>query len=27
VPEHIGEGGNAIVPFRAGESLRWRLAL
>src|SRR6516225_7104041 len=26
VPEHIGEGGNAIVPFRAGESLRWRLA-
>jgi dihydroorotase len=27
VPEHIGEGGNAIVPFRAGESLRWRLAV
>jgi len=26
VPEHIGEGANAIVPFRAGETLRWRLA-
>jgi dihydroorotase len=26
VPEHIGEGENALVPFRAGETLRWRLA-
>jgi len=26
VPEHIGEGGNALVPFRGGETLRWRLA-
>jgi len=26
VPEYIGEGENAIVPFRAGETLRWRLA-
>jgi dihydroorotase len=25
VPERIGEGGNAIVPFRAGETLRWHL--
>ena len=25
VPEHIGEGENALVPFRAGETLRWRL--
>jgi dihydroorotase len=25
VPQHIGEGDNAIVPFRAGETLRWRL--
>jgi dihydroorotase len=26
VPEHIGQGENEIVPFRAGETLRWRLA-
>jgi dihydroorotase len=26
VPEHIGEGENALVPFRGGETLRWRLA-
>ena len=26
VPERIGEGDNAVAPFRAGESLRWRLA-
>src|SRR5215471_12908731 len=26
VPERIGEGENALVPFRAGEILRWRLA-
>jgi dihydroorotase len=26
VPERIGEGDDAIVPFRAGETLRWRLA-
>jgi dihydroorotase len=25
VPERIGAGGTAIIPFRAGESLRWRL--
>jgi len=25
VPERIGEGGNAVAPFRAGETLRWRL--
>jgi len=25
VPERIGEGDGAVVPFRAGESLRWRL--
>src|SRR6266481_7448844 len=25
VPEHIGEGENAVIPFRAGEILRWRL--
>jgi len=25
VPERIGEGEEAIIPFRAGESLRWRL--
>jgi dihydroorotase len=25
VPERVGEGENALVPFRAGESLRWRL--
>ena len=26
VPETIGEGGNILVPFRAGDTLRWRLA-
>jgi dihydroorotase len=26
VPESIGEGENALVPFRGGETLRWRLA-
>ena len=26
VPERIGEGGDAVVPFRAGETLRWRIA-
>ncbi len=26
VPERIGEGELAVVPFRAGETLRWRLA-
>jgi dihydroorotase len=26
VPQSIGEGANALVPFRAGETLRWRLA-
>jgi dihydroorotase len=26
VPERIGEGEEAIIPFRGGESLRWRLA-
>ena len=26
VPERIGGGEKALVPFRAGESLRWRLA-
>jgi dihydroorotase len=25
VPQLIGEGDNAVVPFRAGEILRWRL--
>ena len=25
VPERVGEGDDAVVPFRAGESLRWRL--
>jgi dihydroorotase len=25
VPQQIGEGDNAVVPFRAGETLRWRL--
>jgi dihydroorotase len=25
VPQRIGEGDNAVVPFRAGETLRWRL--
>jgi dihydroorotase len=27
VPERIGEGDLAVVPFRAGEQLRWRLSL
>jgi len=26
VPKRIGEGESAVVPFRAGERLRWRLA-
>jgi dihydroorotase len=26
VPERIGEANNALGPFRAGETLRWRLA-
>jgi dihydroorotase len=26
IPERIGEGENALVPFRGGETLRWRLA-
>jgi dihydroorotase len=26
VPENIGEPETALIPFRAGESLRWRLA-
>jgi dihydroorotase len=26
VPEVIGEGANALVPFRAGDTLRWRCA-
>jgi dihydroorotase len=25
VPERIGTGGNAVIPFRAGDTLRWRL--
>jgi dihydroorotase len=25
VPEQVGEGQNIVVPFRAGETLRWRL--
>jgi dihydroorotase len=25
VPERIGEGDGAVVPFRAGETLRWRI--
>jgi len=25
VPDHIGEGDLAVAPFRAGETLRWRL--
>ena len=24
VPQRLGEGDNAVVPFRAGETLRWR---
>jgi len=26
VPERVGGGAEAVVPFRAGESVRWRLA-
>jgi dihydroorotase len=26
VAEHIGQDENAVIPFRAGETLRWRLA-
>jgi dihydroorotase len=26
VPERIGEGDLSVIPFRAGETLRWRLA-
>jgi dihydroorotase len=26
VPEKVGEGNGAVAPFRAGETLRWRLA-
>jgi dihydroorotase len=26
VPERIGDGDSAVAPFRAGETLRWRLA-
>jgi dihydroorotase len=26
MPERVGHGDDAVVPFRAGESLRWRLA-
>jgi dihydroorotase len=26
VPERIGAGEDAVIPFRAGETLRWRLA-
>jgi dihydroorotase len=26
VPERIGDGADAVAPFRAGETLRWRLA-
>ena len=25
VPEQVGEGGLAVMPFRAGDTLRWRL--
>ena len=25
VPERVGEGATAVIPFRAGETLRWRL--
>jgi dihydroorotase len=27
LPERVGDGETAIVPFRAGETLRWRLTL
>jgi dihydroorotase len=26
LPERIGEGDTAVIPFRAGETLRWRLS-
>ena len=26
IPEQIGEGETAVVPFLAGKTLRWRLA-
>src|SRR5207244_8509234 len=26
VPKRVGEGTEAVAPFRAGETLRWRLA-
>ena len=26
VPKHVGEAGGAVAPFRAGETLRWRVA-
>ncbi|MGA8549746.1 MAG: dihydroorotase [Stellaceae bacterium] len=26
VPEHIGSGDTAVVPFRGGDTLRWRLS-
>jgi dihydroorotase len=26
VPERIGDGDNAVAPFRGGETLRWRIA-
>jgi dihydroorotase len=26
VPERIGEGELAVAPFRAGDTVRWRLA-
>jgi dihydroorotase len=26
VPDHIGAGENTLIPFRAGETLHWRLA-
>jgi dihydroorotase len=26
VPDRVGDGDLAVIPFRAGEPLRWRLA-
>ena len=26
MPDHIGEDENAVIPFRAGETLRWRVS-
>ena len=26
IPERIGTGDTAVIPFRAGETLRWHLA-